>query len=114
MGQRTRTLEGVAMTAGGFWRGTRVLVTGHTGFKGAWAALWLERAGAHVTGLALAPPEDRPSLYACAAPWPRLTSVIADLRDVDAVRRAVEACDPEIVIHMAAQALVRRSYRDPV
>jgi len=114
MGQRAGALEGVAVMANAFWRGKRVLVTGHTGFKGAWAALWLERAGAHVTGFALAPPEDRPSLYASAAPWPRLNTVIADLRDADAVRRVVEACDPEIVIHMAAQALVRRSYRDPV
>ena len=102
------------MTAGAFWRGKRVLLTGHTGFKGAWAALWLERAGAQVTGLALAPPEDRPSLFACVAPWPHMYSVITDLRDASAVRSAVEACDPEIVIHMAAQALVRRSYRDPV
>lgn len=102
------------MTATDFWRGRRVLLTGHTGFKGAWTALWLERAGAVVTGFALAPPEDRDCVYRCAAPWPRLNSIIGDLRDPVAISRAVAASDPEIVIHMAAQALVRRSYLDPI
>jgi CDP-glucose 4,6-dehydratase len=102
------------MTASEFWRGKRVLLTGHTGFKGAWTALWLERAGAQVTGFALAPPEDRDCLYTHAAPWQHLRSWIGDLRDWSAVKRAVAEADPEIVIHMAAQALVRRSFSEPV
>jgi CDP-glucose 4,6-dehydratase len=114
MGHGACALENLAMTATAFWRGKRVLLTGHTGFKGAWTALWLMRAGAQVTGFALSPPEDRASLFACAAPWPHLHSMIGDLRDSAAVRGAVETADPEIVIHMAAQALVRRSYREPV
>jgi CDP-glucose 4,6-dehydratase len=97
-----------------FWRGKRVLLTGHTGFKGAWTALWLEQLGANVTGFALAPPGDRDCVFSCAAPWTKLTSIIGDLRDPSAVARAVEASDPEIVIHMAAQALVKRSYANPV
>ena len=114
MGSGQSTMEGVAMTDAGFWRGKRVLLTGHTGFKGAWMALWLERAGAEVTGFALAPPKDRESLFACLSPWPALRSQIGDLRDAAAVSSAVAECDPEIVIHVGAQALVRRSYRDPV
>ena len=102
------------MTATDFWRGRRVLLTGHTGFKGAWTALWLERAGALVTGFALAPPEDRDCVYRCVSPWPQLNSIIGDLRDPAAVSRAVVEANPEIVIHMAAQALVRRSYLDPI
>ena len=98
----------------GFWHGRRVLLTGHTGFKGAWTALWLERLGAEVTGFSLAPPDDRDGIYKCAAPWPRLRSIIGDLRDPAAVARAVADANPEIIIHMAAQALVRRSYADPV
>jgi CDP-glucose 4,6-dehydratase len=98
----------------GFWRGRRVLLTGHTGFKGAWMALWLESLGADVTGFALPPPADRDCTFGCVAPWPKLNSVLGDLRDPTAVAQAVETSDPEIVIHMAAQALVRRSYADPV
>ena len=102
------------MLNGDFGRGKRVLLTGHTGFKGAWTALWLERLGAQVTGFALAPPDDRECVFSCVAPWPKLTSGIGDLRDPAAVARAVKLSDPEIVIHMAAQALVKRSYADPV
>ncbi len=102
------------MTGAEFWRGKRVLLTGHTGFKGAWMALWLERLGADVTGFALAPPDDRDCVFTLAAPWPKLHSIIGDLRDASAVANAAEQSDPEIVIHMAAQALVKRSYADPV
>jgi CDP-glucose 4,6-dehydratase len=97
-----------------FWHGRRVVLTGHTGFKGSWTALWLERAGAEVTGLALAPEPGNASLFACLSPWPRLRSVIADVRDPAAVERIVAEADPEIVIHMAARAIVRRSFREPV
>ncbi len=96
-----------------FWAGRRVLLTGHTGFKGAWMAACLERLGVETTGFALAPETD-PSLFALLEPWPALTSRIGDVRDAGAVAAAVAAADPEIVIHMAAQALVRRSYREPV
>ncbi len=96
-----------------FWRGRRVLLTGHTGFKGAWLALWLERLGASVTGFALAP-ETEPNLFRLLAPWPRLDSIIGDVRDADTVAQAVNRTDPEIAFHMAAQSLVRRGYREPV
>ncbi len=95
-----------------FWRGRRVLLTGHTGFKGAWMNLWLETLGAEVTGYALAP-ADEPNLWNILdARGAR--SVIADIRDAQRVAQAVARADPEIVIHMAAQALVRESYRDPL
>ncbi len=97
----------------GFWRGKRVLLTGHTGFKGAWAAFWLERLGATVTGLALAP-ETEPNLFALAAGSLGVDSRIVDLRDGSAVAAAVEAASPEIVLHLAAQAIVRHSYANPV
>jgi CDP-glucose 4,6-dehydratase len=96
-----------------FWYGKRVLLTGHTGFKGAWAALWLSRLGAEVTGLALAPNTD-PNLFTLAKVENYLDSRIVDLRDRDALRAAVRSADPQIVIHMAAQPLVRRSYVEPV
>ena len=95
-----------------FWRGRRVLLTGHTGFKGAWLALWLERLGAEVTGLALAPTS--PSLYALAGLDAKVASRIVDLRDAAAVERVVAESRPEVVVHLAAQALVRASYREPL
>ncbi|HEY9080126.1 CDP-glucose 4,6-dehydratase [Magnetovibrio sp.] len=96
-----------------FWRGKRVFLTGHTGFKGTWMALWLESLGAQVWCYGLAPETD-PSLFDLLSPWSGLRSTIGDVRDGAAVRAAVAEADPEIVIHMAAQALVRRSYREPV
>ena len=93
-----------------FWRGKRVLLTGHTGFKGAWLALLLERLGAEVTGFALAP-EAGPSAF--VALRPAMASRIGDLRDAAAVQAAVQAARPEIVLHLAAQALIGRGYRDP-
>jgi CDP-glucose 4,6-dehydratase len=95
-----------------FWKGKRVLLTGHTGFKGAWAALWLTAMGAKVTGLALAPETD-PNLYSLAQTGTDVDSHLTDLRDAAAVRQTAERAKPEIVLHMAAQALVRRSYREP-
>src|SRR5207302_9546529 len=99
-------MEDLDMTASDFWQGRRVFLTGHTGFKGAWMALWLQRAGALVTGFAL-PPPDGDCLFHCAGPWPGLNSIMGDLRDPAAVSRAVAECDPEVIIHMAAEALVR-------
>lgn len=96
-----------------FWRGKRVLLTGHTGFKGTWMALWLESLGAQVSGFGLVP-ETEPSLFALLSPWEGIRSTIGDVRDGAAIKREVAEADPQIVIHMAAQALVLRSYREPV
>jgi CDP-glucose 4,6-dehydratase len=93
-----------------FWRGRRVLVTGHTGFKGAWLSLWLERLGAEVTGFSDAVPTE-PSLFELARVGPGLRDLRGDVRDPAAVRAAVAGA--EVVFHLAAQPLVRRSYQDP-
>ena len=98
--------------AADFWAGRRVLLTGHTGFKGSWLALWLARPGARVHGLAL-PPQTRPSLHVLCAATPALGETIGDIRDPATCAAAMEAASPEIVLHLAAQALVRRSYREP-
>jgi CDP-glucose 4,6-dehydratase len=99
-----------------FWRGRRVLLTGHTGFKGAWMSLWLKSLGAEVTGFAL-PPVTEPNLWNLIGPDAGvggMRSVIADIREPGPVAEAVARADPHIVFHMAAQALVRESYRDPL
>jgi len=96
-----------------FWRGRRVLLTGHTGFKGSWTALWLKTLGARTTGFALPPGAD-PSLYSLAGVGQDLDSRFGDLRAAEAVAAAVAAADPEIVLHYAAQPLVRRAIADPV
>ena len=97
----------------GFWSGKRVLVTGHSGFKGAWLSLYLDLLGAKVTGLALAP-DQTPNLFDVADVGSRMISMIGDIRDLATVERVVNEAQPDIVVHMAAQALVRRGYREPV
>lgn len=96
-----------------FWRGRRVLVTGHTGFKGSWLSLWLQEMGAQVTGYALAPPTE-PSLFVEARVADGMRSVIGDVRDLDRLCGVFSEEQPEIVFHLAAQPLVRLSYEQPV
>jgi CDP-glucose 4,6-dehydratase len=95
-----------------FWAGKKVLVTGHTGFKGAWASLWLGLAGANVTGVSLSATE--PSLFRRLVDWPGLSHHEIDIRNQTALSRIVRDADPEIVLHLAAQALVKTGYDDPV
>ncbi len=96
-----------------FWRGKHVFLTGHTGFKGGWLSLWLQQLGAKVTGYALSPSAEA-SLFEYANVADGMTSIIGDVRDIATLAKAVREAAPEIVIHMAAQPLVRRSYIDPV
>ena len=112
MGQWPRTVEGLGMNSA-FWRGKRVFLTGHTGFKGSWLSLWLQSLGAELTGFALAPPT-QPNFFEVAHIADGMQSIIGDIRDIGALQRAMLVAQPEIVVHMAAQALVRRSYQDPV
>jgi CDP-glucose 4,6-dehydratase len=95
-----------------FWDGRRVLLTGHTGFKGSWLSLWLQALGARVTGFADGVPTT-PSLYELAGVGRGMEDVRADIRDPDAIARAVADSKPEVVIHMAAQPMVRRSFAEP-
>ena len=113
MDVRPRPLEELVMDPR-FWAGRRVFVTGHTGFKGSWLSIWLERLGAQVHGYALDPPTE-PSLFEQARIEPRLAGhMIADVRDLDDLERAMAQAQPDIVFHLAAQPLVRRSYAEPV
>ncbi len=96
-----------------FWRGKRVLLTGHTGFKGSWAAIWLAGLGAEVTGLALAPDQD-PSLFELAAVDSLARSLIVDLRDLVAIQAALAGQAFDLVLHMAAQPILRTAISDPV
>jgi len=105
-------VEGLAVTPA-FWQGKRVFVTGHTGFKGSWLCLWLQSMGAEVIGYALVP-ATKPSLFAAADVATGMNSIIGDIRDRQGLAEAMLEARPEIVIHMAAQALVRYSYRHPV
>ncbi len=96
-----------------FFRDKRVLLTGHTGFKGAWLAIWLHRLGAKVCGVSL-PPLTDPSIFERAKLGTLLDSHFCDIRDAQALDRIARGFDPEIVLHLAAQPLVRSSYEAPV
>lgn len=100
------------MTAS-FWSGKKVLVTGHTGFKGSWLSLWLQQLGASVTGIALEPPS-QPNLFTLAGVGEGMVSINEDMRNGKSLMNAVQMSRPEIVFHLAAQSLVRKSYQDPV
>lgn len=109
-------MEGLAVSGlpnPAFWAGKRVLLTGHTGFKGAWANLWLTHMGAKVFGFALAPITN-PSLYDSIGAADPDKEIIADIREGEALAEAVRRSNPDILLHMAAQPLVRRSYAEPV
>lgn len=106
------SLEGVGMKDL-FWNGKKVFLTGHTGFKGSWLSLWLQQVGAQVTGYALRPPTN-PSLFEVANVAQGMTSIIGDVRNGDALAWAMHEAAPDIVIHLAAQPLVRCSYANPV
>jgi len=112
MAQRFAAVEDLGMNAE-FWQGKRVLVTGHTGFKGSWLSLWLDALGAKVSGLALAP-DTTPSLFVDLGLDSRIASTYGDIRERNVVENAFNDTQPEIVLHLAAQSLVRRSYREPL
>lgn len=101
------------MTSATIFAGKSVLITGHTGFKGSWLAEWLLKMGASVTGFSL-PPPTRPALFEQLGLADRLNHQVGDVRDPSAVARAVQLADPDFVFHLAAQPLVRLSYREPV
>jgi CDP-glucose 4,6-dehydratase len=113
MGVGHGALEAVVMTPG-FWRGKRVLVTGHTGFKGAWLSLILSEFGAEVTGLALPPDPPEPSLFAALDLPAIVNHRVGDIRDYVTVETAMRNAKPDIVLHLAAQSLVKLSYTAPV
>jgi CDP-glucose 4,6-dehydratase len=110
--KREGAVEGMGVGPA-FWAGKHVLLTGHTGFKGSWLSLWLQRLGAVVTGYALEPPT-KPSLFETANVASGMNSIIGDVRDLPHLSEVFQSTQPEIVIHMAAQPLVRESYVDPV
>ena len=112
MGFGQSSVEGVVMNPG-FWQGKRVLITGHTGFKGSWLSLWLQTLGSDVVGYSLAPPTS-PSLFELAGVASGMTSVLGDVRNLDRLKQVIADYQPEIAIHMAAQPLVRESYSNPV
>jgi CDP-glucose 4,6-dehydratase len=96
-----------------FWNGKRVLITGHTGFKGGWLSLWLQKMGANLSGLALEPPTS-PSLFNVASVKDGMEHQIVDIRDYNALNEYIAKFNPEIIFHMAAQPLVRYSYKNPI
>jgi len=106
-------MTGRVLLDGNIWQGRRVLLTGHTGFKGSWLTLWLRRVGAEVTGISL-PPNTDPNLFSLARIEEICTSRFCDIRERAALKILIDEAEPEIIFHLAAQPLVRPSYREPV
>src|SRR5258708_7555908 len=103
-------MENVVSTQ--FWKGKRVFLTGHTGFKGAWLSVWLKQLGADLTGYSL--PPQCPGVFEDCHVENGMRSILGDIRDFEKLKAALSAAQPEVVFHLAAQALVRRSYKDPL
>ncbi len=112
MADRQGSMESLVMNKK-FWERKKVLLTGHTGFKGSWLSLWLQNAGALIIGYSL-PPPTKPSLFEVAGVADGMLSIMADIRDAERLKAVVSEQEPEIIIHMAAQSLVRYSYENPV
>jgi CDP-glucose 4,6-dehydratase len=110
---QTSTLANNGIIEPGFWNGKRVFLTGHTGFKGVWLSLWLTQLGATVKGFSL-PPEDTPNMFSALDMSSRMESVFGDIRDHKKLEEELVGFDPDIVYHLAAQPLVRKSYQEPV
>jgi CDP-glucose 4,6-dehydratase len=113
MGTEKSTLENLAMNIQEFYKGKKVFLTGHTGFKGAWLACWLKELGADVTGYALEP-EYESSLFELLKLDQKLQHHVGDVRDLEALSNAINQAKPDIIFHLAAQAIVRKSYDDPL
>jgi CDP-glucose 4,6-dehydratase len=116
MGFRQSSLESLDLDLEmnrAFWKDKEVLITGHTGFKGSWLSLWLQKLGANVLGYALSPPT-QPSLFEVACVADGMTSITGDVRDLEHLQAVIAEHRPEVIIHMAAQPLVRYSYEDPL
>ncbi len=96
-----------------FWKGKRIFLTGHTGFKGSWLSLWLQKLGANVTGYSLIP-STNPSLFEVAHVGRNMKSIIGDICNIESLKQSMQSAQPDIAIHMAAQSLVHNSYKDPV
>jgi CDP-glucose 4,6-dehydratase len=96
-----------------FWKGRKVFLTGHTGFKGSWLSLWLQSLGADITGYALQPPTE-PNLFTQAKVAESVHSITGDIRDFTLLKNSISDCGPEVILHLAAQSVVKRGYEDPI